>query len=69
MPPTIGVTNSYVAKRCEDAKKNYLTFSERDASLEFSFQLQGYVAAEMERGYSFPQVCDKIGELILMLAK
>lgn len=61
------ITQQTVDQACLSAQKRYFAFSAREARTEFAYQLQGFVAAEVERGASLSEACQSIVELLGLL--
>jgi hypothetical protein len=62
------VTQPEVDDGCAAARDRYAAMDSRTASLMFSYELQGYVAASVEtHGMDFLGTLAKVGELLDML--
>ena len=55
--------------RCEMARQRYRALTQLEARTRIAFEVQGFVASEVERGVSIAEACGKIAELLLLLGK
>jgi hypothetical protein len=63
------LTNEKVDERCSTARDWYAGLPSAEARLAFSYELQGFVAAQVGRGEPFDDVLSSILVLIRLLAK
>ena len=58
-----------VDQECVAARDRYAALSMKDAKLTFSYELQGFAAAMVEKGVALPMALFQITTLIDLLAK
>jgi hypothetical protein len=64
------VTQPEVNTGCRAARDKYAAMTPRTAALTFAFEMQGFVAAQVEtHGADFRKTLDSVAELLLMLER
>lgn len=58
------LTQRDVDSGCEAIRQHYLRIPQKSARLEFAYDLQGFIASEIDRGLSVGEACAKVVELI-----
>lgn len=64
MMPDNRLSQAEVDQQVATTMAKYLALDPTEARKAFAYQLQGFVAAEVERGHEFSEAMRRVGELI-----